>query len=380
MIKLAIFSRFLCLVGVHVTFRNKRVRIVISLLSTIFVVFASMMFFQSLSVGNAGADPVPTDNNPTDVSNTPAPTGDTTPGDSSEANGPKLTNNQKYFEQLVAPDSTNILVTGSDVAGWNFDTIMIMSIDKTNQTIKLLSLPRDIYIDYSDYVINKFNEAKPGLLKEPGMLKINAVPTIGNAINYKKNVGQFGKPYMDFLCDILDEVFSIHISDYVYVKVAGVRNIIDYFGGVEMNVPILMNYYDPTQNLDIYIEPGRQVLNGKNAEGFLRFRQGYDANGVFRPYGDFYRKENQSKFVQEFIKQKVTLSNLGKLSNISDVITQNVITSVKGWDSIVSYGSLAEEAISKNYKIENVELKCTEKMIDGLDYVLIQQEPDPAGT
>ena len=350
----------------------------ISLLSTIFVVFSSQMFFQSLSIGNAGNGPDMGINDPVTV--TPDPTGDTPTDTTEPMNVPKLTNGQKYFEQLVAPDSTNILITATDVAGWNFDTIMIMNIDKASGTINLISLPRDIYIDYNDDIINKIRDAKPSLLQEKGIFKINAVPTIGNAISYKENVGRFGKPYMDFLCDILDEVLSIHISDFIYVKVAGVRNIIDYFGGVDINVPILMNYYDPTQNLDIYLEPGMQHLNGKKAEEFLRFRQGYDSSGDFHNYGDFYRKENQTKFMQAFIKQKVTLSNLNKLSKISDVITQNVITSVKGWDSIVSYGSLAEESLNNNYKTKSIELKCTEKIIDGSDYVLIQQEPDPTET
>ena len=118
-----------------------------------------------------------------------------------------------------------------------------------------------------------------------------------------------------FLCDIIKEIFGIHIDDYAYVKVQGVRNIVEYFGGVYINVPILMNYVDPVQNLDIYIEPGYQRLNGKQAEGFLRFRQGWNEHGVMINHGDIFRKKNQIAFMQAFIKQKVTLSNLARISN-----------------------------------------------------------------
>lgn len=351
-------------------YRRIKTRVIISLLSTIFVIFTSMTAFQSLSIGGT-VNQDPGIDNANTATETPKPVtvpDETTP----QPIEPLLTKNQKYFEQLVSPDSTNILITGPDTYG-NYDTIMIMSMDKTDKSVKIISLPRDIYIDYSDDILNRVTEAKPTLLKNKGIYKINAVPLIGNIIKYKENVGRFGKPNIDFLCDMLNEVFSIYISDYIYVKVDGVRNIIDYFGGVKIDVPILMNYYDPTQNLDIYLEPGMQLLNGKNAEGFIRFREGYNENGLLKNYGDIYRKENQVKFVQAFIAQHVTLSNLGRITTIADVITQNVMTSVKGIDAILSYGALAEEAINNNYKIESLELQCTEKNIDGSDYVLIKQ-------
>lgn len=352
---------------------SKRARILISLAATIFVVFSSLLFFQSLSVGDAGKNPDLADEEYPAV-DTPGPTGETeAPVDTVKPNELKLTDNQKYIEQLVSPNSINIMITASDVVGWNFDTILILSIDKAEKAVKMINLPRDMYIDYSDYVIGELQKKKPAYLKEKGIFKINAAPSIGNAIEYKKNVGRFKRPYIDFLCDIIEEVFSIHIDDYAYVKPAGVRNIVDYFGGVYINVPILMNYSDPLQNLDIYIEPGYQRLNGKQAEGFLRFRQGYDENGVFHKYGDLYRKKNQIAFVQAFIKQKVTLANLAKITTIAEVIQKNVITSVTDLEAVISYGALAEEALRDEYRMESIEIQFTEKRIDGVDYILIKQ-------
>jgi LCP family protein required for cell wall assembly len=361
--------------GVRKTLGNKRFRVLISLLSTIFVVFSSMMFFQNLSVGTDEPESVETDTEDP-VTVTPEPTNDVyIPEPNTPVQELKLTNNQKYFEQLVSPDSTNILIAASDPTGWNFDTIMIVNVDKTEKQIRFINLPRDIYIDYSDFVYDRMEKVKPGLIYEKGMLKINAAPSIGNRIEYKKNVGRFEKPYIDFLCDLIDEVFDIHIDDFIYVKVNGVRNIINYFGGVDIYVDRLMNYYDPTQDLDIYIEPGMRHLNGEDAEKFLRFRQGHDENGVFRNYGDIYRKQNQNRFMQAFIKQKLTLSNIGKLAKISEVITQNVITSVKGWESILAYGELAEEIVRDGYETVSMDVKTSDKRINGVEYVVIKTEP-----
>lgn len=352
---------------------SKRARILISLMSTIFVVFASFMFFQNLSLGDADEGPEIVDDNG-DAVETPEPAVETeVPEETDEANELKLTDNQKYYRQLVSPNSINVMITASDVVGWNFDTILILSIDRTDKSVKMINLPRDIYIDYRDYVIEELQAKKPAYLKEKGIFKINAAPSIGNAIGYKKNVGRFKRPYIDFLCDIIEEVFSIHIDDYAYVKPAGVRNIVDYFGGVYINVPNLMNYSDPQQNLDIYIEPGYQLLNGKKAEEFLRYRQGWDENGNWVSYGDVYRKKNQVAFVQAFIKQKVTLANLAKITTIAEVIQKNVVTSVTDLETVISYGALAEEALRDEYRMESIEIEFTEKRINGVDYVLIKQ-------
>jgi LCP family protein required for cell wall assembly len=113
--------------------------------------------------------------------------------------------------------------------------------------------------------------------------------------------GRFNKPYVDFIADIIEEVFAIHINDHAYVKVNGFRNIVNYFGGVNVYVPVLMNYSDPAQDFKVYIEKGNQHLDGTEAEGYVRFRQGYDENGVFHNYGDIFRKENQNRFIKAFI-------------------------------------------------------------------------------
>ncbi|MGI6086226.1 MAG: LCP family protein [Acetivibrionales bacterium] len=283
-----------------------------------------------------------------------------------------LTNKQKYYESIVNPESTNILLLGTDPTGFNFDTITVLNIDKISKKVKLISLPRDIYIDYSDYVIDALRKAKPSYLKEKGMNRINAAPSIGQTIDYKKGVGRFNKPYADFIADIIYEVFDIYINDYAYVKVKGFRNIVDYFGGVTVYVPVHMEYEDPYQDLSIYIEKGTQHLNGHQAEGYVRFRQGFDEDGNFQNYGDIFRKNNQNRFIKAFISQHVTLKNLGKLPKIAELISSNINTSVKGWDSIVNYGALAEEALNNKYPIENYELKFTDKFIDGSSYVLIK--------
>lgn len=346
-----------------------------ALFSTIFVVFFSILTFQNLSASTQqneeepGVTPTPT----------PIPSFDVGIVPNDELSNEQkfyITNGQRYFEDLVDPESTSVLLLGTEPTGFNFDTITVLNIDKKTKKVKIISFPRDIYIDYNDEILETIKKFKPALLKEKGIHRINAAPSIGDNIKYKQDSGRFNKPYVEFLADIMEEVFAIHVDDYVYVKTKGFRNIVDAFGGVTVYVPVLMDYTDPTQELDIYIPQGTRKLNGKDAEGYVRFRQGYDENGVFHNYGDLFRKQNQNRFIKAFMEQHVTLKNLGKLSTIADIISKNVITSVKGWDAIVDYAALAEQALAEGYAIESVELQVTEKKIDGSSYVLIKTDKE----
>ncbi len=283
-----------------------------------------------------------------------------------------LTSGQHYVERLVAEDSTNLLICAPDPSAWNMDTIVIASISQHSGAVSLISLPRDVYIQYSDSLEESVDAAFPGLLDEPGMRKINAAHAIGDKLKYKAGAGRFDRPYIEFLADVIEEVFAIRVDDYVYLQTRGFRRIVDYFGGVTINVPIRMLYQDPFQDLSIDLQPGIQLLDGTQAENFVRFRQGYDDEGNFTNYGDLFRKENQSRFLKAFLQQHLTLRNLTRLSDISEFVGRNVITSVKGWERIVAYGALAEKAVADKYPIETVKLRMRDAHIDGLSYVVIE--------
>jgi len=288
-----------------------------------------------------------------------------------------ITDNQHYVETLVTEDSTNILICAPDPSAWNMDTILIASISPSSGKVSLISLPRDIYISYSDSLEAALEEVKPGLIDQPGMRKINAAHSIGDKLKYKEGIGRFDRPYLEFLADLLEEVFAIHIDDYVYLQTKGFRRIVDYFGGVTVNVPVRMFYEDPTQELLIDIQPGSQHLDGMQAEGFVRFRQGFADDGTFHNYGDLFRKENQTRFFKAFLQQHLTLGNLTRLSDISEFVGRNIITSIKGWDRIVGYGALAERVLTGDFPIEAVKLREKEVSINHLSYVMLEEAPKP---
>ena len=106
---------------------------------------------------------------PTKVNSiTPSPTPEEIDYDSI----PGLTNGIKYPEKLVDENSRNIMFIGQDRVSGLYDTIGILSIDKKNEKLKIIMIPRDLYIDYNAKV-RHYMELN-NRVNDPDFYKINS--------------------------------------------------------------------------------------------------------------------------------------------------------------------------------------------------------------
>ncbi len=286
-----------------------------------------------------------------------------------EDNEPKtLTVGKPYSAKLVEEGSKNVLIIGEDKMNSLYDTIGIASIDSKNKKVKLIMIPRDTYIEYN----NKIKAAldKANLLHSPGIFKINYTHHIGTKIDYS---GSFKSGSISFLADVVEEKFDVELQDYIKINTRGFRELIEHLGGVDIYVPYRMDYKDPTQDLVIDIEEGTQHLDGLDAEGFVRFRQGYREDGTFFEIGDAGRKKNQLNFLQQLIKQKGTIKNIGKIPGILEILGRNVQHSVGLGDVLSTYMVISTEIITQDYEIVLENLN-SEKMtrIDGASYLVLE--------
>ena len=286
-----------------------------------------------------------------------------------------ITNKQRYYTSLAKKKAKNVLLVGESDFGGNFDTIIIATISEKDKIIRLINFPRDIYIDYSDEVLDQLKEKSPKLYEAKGFQKINASHMVGRRIEYEKNKGKFGDSSIDFLADLIEEVFQIPIDDYAYGNTKAFNDVVDLFGGIDINVPLRMKYEDPLQDLYIDLYPGMQHLNGEQAEGFVRFRQGYDDNGEFKNYSDIFRKENQNEFLKAFFKQHITIKNLGKINDLTELMSKNIKTSINSVKEVASYVNLIRKAVVGKYTNDSIIVECPEaKNIKGVYFDIIRSE------
>ena len=200
------------------------------------------------------------------------------------------------------PAYTNVLLVGVDKDGYRTDTMMLATYDIEQDKAYIMQLPRDTYVHDNGRLDKKLNSA------------------------YYSGFDQLKKE--------VRMAYGIEVHKYVEVNLEAFRLMIDAIGGVEMNVPINMIYDDPYQDFHIYILKGNQVLNGKKAEQFVRFRQNNDGSGY--PRGDLQRMEAQREFVMATVKQMISIESLSNINELIKIAQENVKTDLS-FDEIYNY-------------------------------------------
>ena len=194
----------------------------------------------------------------------------------------------------------NFLVVGRDSVGENTDVIMVASLHTKNNTISILSIPRDTRVNVN------------------GSRKINSVYGYAGACGMKKE---------ETLIETVSTVSGLPIHYFAIVNLRAFREVVDELGGVEFDVKRPYHYEDPYQDLYIHIEPGYQVLDGEKAEGLIRYRHDY-------AMGDIDRVGVQQEFISALLKQKLQMRYITKISAVYDKVTDYVISNIKVSDLV----------------------------------------------
>lgn len=202
-----------------------------------------------------------------------------------------------------------IAIFGVDQDGYRTDVILVVNYNSQTKKAKVVSIPRDTKVTWSQAQKDKLKEYK-GL--QVSVTKINEMTSYGGIENIR-----------DFTVDEIQNMLGISIDHYVIVTTDAFRNIVDAVGGVEVDVPVLkgdgLHYDDFAQGLHIHLDPGLQMLNGEQAEGLVRFRKGYAE-------GDVGRIKTQQLFLDAFAKKMLSPSILTKLPKIVPVIFNSIKT------------------------------------------------------
>ena len=176
------------------------------------------------------------------------------------------------------------LIIGNDQGNGNTDTMMVGRLDTVNHKLNVINLPRDTLVNV------------PWAAK-----KISTIMT-------------FRGEGMDGLVDGLTDVLGFEVDSYISVNLKAFKALVDAIGGVWFDVPRNMNYDDPTQNLHIHVSKGYQLLDGENALGVVRFREGNNNSGYAG--GDIDRIAMQQSFLKALLKQCLSAETL--LSNVTE--------------------------------------------------------------
>lgn len=179
------------------------------------------------------------------------------------------------------PNYYNVLLIGcdkSDGTSQRSDSMILVTVDKVHQKIKMTSFMRDLWVSIPGYYD----------------ARLNAAYSYGGA---------------ELLLRTIYENFGVPINDYVMVDFEMFEKLIDGLGGV--NVEITedeADYINETSHAKVH--SGENILNGDYALIYCRIRY-LDS--------DFNRTQRQRKVMNSIFKKAVSQNPIATLTVMSDI-------------------------------------------------------------
>ena len=222
-------------------------------------------------------------------------------------------------------DIKNILLVGNDArenkkSGARADTIMILSINPNKKSIKLISIPRDTYVN----------------IKGRGMDKIN------HAYSYGRE---------ELLLNTINTNFNLNITDYITINFRGLIELINDIGGVELDITEEERLYINERSHESYELTGNQRKEVQNSGTVVLDGEQILTHARNRTVGnDFIRQERQRKVVAETMQELKDLDLKG-ITSISKKCLSHVSTNI----NVLEYFKIIPSLVAnKNEYLSNI--------------------------
>ncbi len=261
-------------------------------------------------------------------------------------------------------DIVNVVLTGTDQdvdptdPSYRTDSMIVVAINRTTNTVSMLSLPRDLFVYIPTY----------------GMARLNEAFNIGAVEGFHPG-GGFGLLQQTILYN-----FGIPVDFYARVSFNGFKQIVDTLNGVDVAVdcPVTdLRYQGPTdpqhtpqpsEYTPYTLQPGYYHMDGSLALWYARMRHASS---------DFDRSRRQQQVLRDIWATARAQGLLAQAPNLWNQLTQIVETNMTIGD-VVSFIPLALNLsptnvtsyyMNKGYEVEHWAAP------DGSDV----QIPDPKG-
>lgn len=228
--------------------------------------------------------------------------------------------------------STSILLLGVDTGDLGrsdrgrSDVMMLLTINSATELMTVTSIPRDAYVMIPGYYMDKINHAY----------------AFGGA---------------ELSMQTVEEWFDIEVDNYIVVNMAGLKEVVDAVGGVDVVSP---------SSFDIsgysFVEGVETNLDGDKALAYVRER--------YTSGGDYGRQARQRQVVQGLISKMASFDSILNFQSVYSTMSSNVETDL----GFVNLMQLFAEYRQFAHNIEFYQLSGGGTMIDGVYYDLIYDE------
>lgn len=232
--------------------------------------------------------------------------------------GFKESGDEKLF-LLAGVDSTG------EETGTRTDTLMLIKTDSKDDSVSLISIPRDSYVDINGK-----------------MDKINAAHSYGG---------------IDLTMNVVRDFLGINLDKYMVVSFEAVIEGIDALGGMDVDI-------SPEVASAMGLSPGIHTMAGDEVLTYVRFRKGYQN-------ADLGRINTQQDFLKQFIREATKAKNLPKLPKVYAAMKPYLKTNM----SLKDLSSLAMDfkSVDSN-RLNSVKLEGEPFNMGGVSYYKIYPE------
>ncbi len=233
-------------------------------------------------------------------------------------------------------ERVNILLMGLDYRDWEYDegpsrtdTLMLITVDPGSRTAAMLSLPRDLWVNIPGYDYGKINTAYflGEAYQEPG-----------------------GGPGLAMLT--VEELLDIDIHFYAQVDFSAFERFIDEIGGIEVNVPEVIEVDPIGPGNTVVLQPGLQILEGPVALAYARSRNTIG--------NDFDRAARQQQVIMSIRDRIISLDILKTLIQKSPILYRELASGVHTnmtLQQVISLSWTASQIPEENIRREVVDLE-----------------------
>ncbi|MEO1561161.1 MAG: LCP family protein [Cyanobacteria bacterium J06632_19] len=171
------------------------------------------------------------------------------------------------------------------------DTMLFVRFNPQDKSIRVLSIPKGTMIS----------------IPEEGLNKVSQANASGGSVLAVRVVSR--------------SLSNAPIHRYIRISTAGMQQLVDQLGGVEVFVPKPMQYKDSAQKLSINLVGGWQTLNGEQAQKFVRYKE--------KGSGDLGRVQRQQAMLLALRERLWSPKVLPRLPQLTRVMRKYFDTNLK---------------------------------------------------
>lgn len=202
---------------------------------------------------------------------------------------------------LVPPTNINILLLGTDQRpgqiNWRTDSIILLTINQTEKTVGMLTIPRDLYVN----------------IPSIGKQRINTADFYGEYYHYPG-----GGP--NLIKTTIEQNLGIRVHYFIRGGFDAFRKATDILGGIDVDVDCPLyeqDFYDDYGHATLNFQPGLQTMDGVTALRYARSR--YTTN-------DYDRGRRQRKVILAMWDKATSLNLLPKWPQLYQEMSDSIQT------------------------------------------------------